>query len=44
MGLSQTDLRNLTKRFYAAQFGFYALGPNWPHVLEWLEEASCNNR
>jgi hypothetical protein len=25
---------------YATQFGFYAPGPNWPHILEWIEEAS----
>ena len=44
MGLGQTDLQELTKLYYAARFGFYALRPNWPHVLEWLEEASCNYR
>jgi hypothetical protein len=37
-------MRELTKQHYAAQFGFYALGPNWPDVLEWLEEASFNYR
>jgi hypothetical protein len=29
---------------YATQFGFYAPRPNWPHIPEWLEEASCNSR
>jgi hypothetical protein len=27
---------------YATQFGFYAPGPNWPHIPKWLEEVSCN--
>ena len=44
MGLVQIDVRELTKLHYAAQFGFYAPGPNWTHVLEWLEEAIRNYR
>jgi hypothetical protein len=36
MGIGQTDLRELTKLHYATRFEFYAPGPNWPHVLEWL--------
>jgi len=28
---------------YATQFGFYAPRPNWPHIPEWLEEASFNS-
>jgi hypothetical protein len=27
---------------YATQFGFYAPGPNFPHIPVWLEETSCN--
>ena len=44
MGLGQTYMWELTEQHYADRFGFYALRPNWPHVLEWLEEASCNYR
>jgi hypothetical protein len=40
MGLGKIDMWELTKLLYATRFGFYALGPNWPHVPEWLEEAS----
>jgi hypothetical protein len=43
MGLGQTNLQELTKVCYDARFGFYAPKPNWPHVPEWLEEASCNS-
>jgi hypothetical protein len=43
MGLGKTNLQELTKLHYAAWFGFYAPIENWPHVLEWLEEVSCNS-
>jgi hypothetical protein len=42
--LSKQTCGSLQKLCYAARFGFYAPGPNWPHVLEWLEEVSCNYR
>ena len=42
MYLVQEDLRELTELCYATRFGFYAPGPNWPHVIEWPEEVSCN--
>jgi hypothetical protein len=43
MGLVQIDLREVTELRYSARFGFYAPGPNWPHVPEWLDEENYNS-